>query len=55
MILVSLDLRAAPEPVVERIRSSGRHAFSHGAEVSQEHEVEDMFQNMLSKFAFSAP
>jgi glucose 1-dehydrogenase len=40
----------AAETVVERIRSSGRQAFSHRADVSQEDAVEDMFRNVLIKF-----
>jgi glucose 1-dehydrogenase len=40
----------AAEAVVERIRSSGREAFSHRADVSQEDQVQDMFREMVSKF-----
>src|SRR6478609_6248640 len=40
----------AAEAVVERIRTSGREAFSHRADVSQEDQVEDMFRKMVSKF-----
>jgi glucose 1-dehydrogenase len=40
----------AAEAVVGRIRSSGREAFAHRADVSQEDQVQDMFREMVSKF-----
>lgn len=39
----------AAEEVVQEIRSAGRTAYAHQADVSQEQQVEDMFQQMIQK------
>jgi glucose 1-dehydrogenase len=50
---VAVNYVARPEDadkVVEQVRSAGRQAFSHRADVSQEDQVQDMFRYMVEKF-----